>query len=94
MELFDEIGEWLQDYDVYLQDPRACDMDVRYCNPQRLSCIDLELCPKVSQVVQGRLGIVQFQDIDEQPDILDIISGQDDLEEAIAPKMIRAFLHK
>ena len=94
MGLFEEIGEWLQGCEIYLQDPKTCDMDVRYCNPQRLSYTDPESCPKVSQVVLRRLGTMQFQEIDEQPDILDIISGQDDLEEAVAPKMIRASLHK
>jgi hypothetical protein len=95
-ELFNEIGEWFQEYNVYLQDPRNCDLDVdvRYWNPQRLSSSDLKLCPYVSQVVLLGSGLVQFQEIDEQPDLLDIISGQDDLEEATAPKVIRAALHK
>ena len=94
IELFDEIGEWLQEYNVYLQDPRNCDLDVRYWNPQRLSSSDPRSCPYVSQVVLLGSGLVQFEEIDEQPDLLDIISGQDDLEEATAPKVIRAALHK
>ena len=94
VELFDEIGEWFQGYNVYLQDPQSCDLDVRYCNPQRLSSSDLKVCPYVSHVVSLGSGLVQFQEIDEQPDLLDIISGQDDLEEATVPKVIRAVLHK
>ncbi|KAF4437905.1 alpha-1,6-mannosyltransferase subunit [Fusarium austroafricanum] len=30
LELFDEIGPWFEDYQVYLQDPRECHRDVRH----------------------------------------------------------------
>ncbi|CAN9407321.1 unnamed protein product [Alternaria alternata] len=93
-ELFEEIGEWLQEHNVYLQDPKVCHMDVKYWNPHRLSSTDPESCPFVSQVVLFSSGVAQFQEIEEQPDLLDIISGQDDLEETAAPKMIRATLHR
>jgi hypothetical protein len=93
-ELFEEIGEWLQEHNVYLQDPKICHMDVRYWNPHRLSSTELGSCPFVSQVVLFSSGIAQLQEIEEQPDLLDIISGQDDLEETAAPKMIRATLHR
>ncbi|KAF2017851.1 hypothetical protein BU24DRAFT_432428 [Aaosphaeria arxii CBS 175.79] len=93
-DLFDEIGEWFQEYNIYLQDPRSCDMDVKYWNPQRLSSIDFKLCPYVSQVVLLGSSPAKFQEIDEEPDLLDIISGQDDLEEAEPPALIRATLHK
>jgi hypothetical protein len=95
-ELFEEIGEWLQQQNIYLQDPTIChkNMDVKYWNPHRLSSTELESCPLVSQVVWFGSGVAQFQEIEEQPDLLDIISGQDDLEETMAPKMIRAVLHR
>ncbi|KAI1669943.1 SNF2 family N-terminal domain containing protein [Pyrenophora tritici-repentis] len=96
-ELFEEIGEWLQEHNVYLQDPRTPapnGMDVKYWNPHRLSSTDLESCPFVSQVILLGSGLAHFQEIEEQPDLLDIISGQDDLEETSAPKSIRATLHR
>lgn len=93
-ELFNDIGSWFQEYSVYLQDPKRCDLDVMYYNPHRLSSSSRMLCPHVSQVVLMGSNLVQFHEIDEKPDLLDIISGQDDLEETMAPKVIRAELHK
>lgn len=93
-DLFETIGRWLQDYDVYLQDPRTSDLDVKYRNPHRLSSTEYSSCPSVSMVVWLGTDIVQFQNIDKQPELLDVISGQDDLEETAAPKMIRTNLHQ
>lgn len=93
-ELFEEIGEWFQGYNIYLQDPRICHMDVRYCNPQRLSSGGLLSCPYVSQIISRSSEVLHFQDVVDQPDLLDIISGQEDLQETEAPKAIRAMLHR
>lgn len=35
--LFDHIGDLLEDNELFLQDPRGCDRNVRYRNPHRLS---------------------------------------------------------
>ena len=93
-ELFDLIGSWFQEYSIYLQDPTRCDLDVMYYNPHRMSSSNRLLCPHVSQVVLMGSSLVQFHEIDEKPDLLDIISGQEELEEMMTPKVIRAELHK
>ncbi|KAH9877599.1 hypothetical protein IAQ61_002966 [Plenodomus lingam] len=93
-DLFESIGSWLQDYDVYLQDPRTIDLDVKYRNPHRLSSTELSSCPSVSMVVWLSTDTVQFLKIEDRPEPLDMISGQDDLEETAAPKMIRTVLHR
>ncbi|KAL5120620.1 hypothetical protein ACEQ8H_001368 [Pleosporales sp. CAS-2024a] len=92
--LFDEIGEWFQTYNVYLQDPRTCDMDVKYWNPHRLSSNEFNSCPFVSQIVLLGSGEITFEEIEEQLDYLDVISGQDELEETAEPKLIKASLHR
>jgi hypothetical protein len=93
-ELFEQIGAWFEDYDIYLQDPRVCHWDVKYCNPHRLSSNDFTNCPLVSEVVSRRSGLIHLQDVIERPDLLDLISGQDDLEEAPQPALIKATLKR
>ena len=93
-ELFDEIGEWFQEYNVYLQDPRICHLDVRYCNPHKLSSQDLGSSPFVSHVVAHGSTTIHFQELVERPDLLDIISGQEDLAEAMSPCLLSTVLHR
>jgi SWI/SNF-related matrix-associated actin-dependent regulator of chromatin subfamily A3 len=40
VEMFDDIGVFFQECGLYLQDPIACDRNVPYCNPHRLSVPD------------------------------------------------------
>ncbi|KAL8357956.1 hypothetical protein RB598_002644 [Gaeumannomyces tritici] len=40
-----DVGVFFQEADVYLQDPKNCDRNVKYCNPHRLSSLDH--CPMV-----------------------------------------------
>ncbi|PSN67187.1 hypothetical protein BS50DRAFT_573926 [Corynespora cassiicola Philippines] len=92
--LSEEIGEWFQQFEVYLQDPRVCLLDARYCNPQRLSSDNLSTCRFVSEIVTRYHSSVNLQDMAERPDLLDVISGQDNLEETAQPGVIRVQLHK
>lgn len=88
-ELFDEIGTWFQEYDIYLQDPaHAVGFDMRYCNPHRLSFNDLQSCGLVSTLLAQNTKHVGFEPVAEQPDALDILSSHADLEEAMQPQMI------
>ncbi|KAL5382782.1 hypothetical protein DPSP01_006341 [Paraphaeosphaeria sporulosa] len=93
-ELFASIGLWFQEYDVYLQDPRTCHLDVKYCNPHKLASGDLETCPTLSEVTSRKIGLGYMQDITSRPDLLDLLNGQNDLEEAPTPSVIQAHLHK
>lgn len=93
LELFDEVGRWLQDFEVYLQDPRLCHLDVKYCNPHRLSFVDIMSCPMVSAVVERVPGLL-LQKISERPSLLDTISNAIDLEEAPQPSVIKSKLKR
>lgn len=92
-EIFDEIGDWFQGHDIYLQDPRSCHIEVKYCNPQRLSADDIHTCPPLSEVVPKR-SFINLQDISLRPDPLDILSSHTELEETPQPLVIRATLQK
>ncbi|KAI1124795.1 SNF2 family N-terminal domain-containing protein [Nemania abortiva] len=94
LELYGEIGSWFQEYEIYLQDPRICHLDVRYCNPQRLSSYNFEFCPLVSEVVKLASSLIPLQHIAEQTDMLQILSNSVDLEETPQPEAIRATLKR
>jgi hypothetical protein len=93
LEIFEEIGDWFQGHGIYLQDPRSCHMEVRYCNPQRLSAYDLETCPLLHAVVSSG-PVSELQDIAQRRDPLDILSGHLDLEETPQPSVIRTILKR
>ncbi|KAF2638471.1 hypothetical protein P280DRAFT_551575 [Massarina eburnea CBS 473.64] len=93
-DLFDEIGDWFQEYNIFLQDPRVCHLDVRYCNPQRLSSHTSKNTLTVSQAITQSSAQVHFQELDERPELLDLISGQEDLGEATPSPFLSTSLHK
>lgn len=93
-DLFEQIGVWFQAYGVYLQDPRVCHQDVRYCNPHRLSSDDLGSCPWLSHVISHALKLSSFQGIAEGPDLLDMLSSNVELEETPQPSSIQTALQR
>ncbi|RDW71008.1 hypothetical protein BP6252_07571 [Coleophoma cylindrospora] len=93
LEIFEDIGTWFQGHEIYLQDPRSCHMDVRYCNPQRLSAHDLDSCSFLSEVVP-KFSVLDLQDVTHRDDPLDILSSRDDLEEALQPSIIQVSLKR
>lgn len=94
-ELFDEIGTWFQDYNVYLQDPiNKHNRDVRYCNPHRLSVQDLTSCPLVSELISKNSKLTGLEELVERPDFLDILSTHADLPETQQPTAVRTSLKR
>jgi len=94
--LCEELGDFFQDYDIYLQDPQGCDLDVRYCNPHRLSSIDLTSCLMTSELgLQGTpLGAFNLEEAPQQPELLAILNSQGDLPEAPQPDAIQTPLER
>ncbi|TRX91711.1 hypothetical protein FHL15_007493 [Xylaria flabelliformis] len=90
-ELFNELGNWFQDYEVHLQDPQVCHLDTKYCNPQRLSSV--RPWPLVSEIVSQRLFLTP-REIPERSNFLDILSSHVDLEETPQPLAIRTSLKR
>jgi hypothetical protein len=113
IDLFDTIGVWLQDYDIYLQDPRTSHLDVwlstttiihtqqpkppinvRYCNPHKLSAGDFQSCPLLSEVILQPTGLAYLQDVVHRPDVLNVLNHQADLEETPQSHYVISTLHK
>ncbi|KAK3376276.1 SNF2 family N-terminal domain-containing protein, partial [Lasiosphaeria ovina] len=89
-DLCEDVGEFFQDLDMYLQDPRGCDMDVKYCNPHRLSSLDIDNCPMTSDPSLTGLTLDQdlFENITRDNDVLGILDAHQDLPEAPQPEAI------
>lgn len=93
-ELFEEIGTFFQDYDIYLQDPVDCDLNVRYCNPHRLSSADPSLCPMTYDLKMNILEAFETQPTSRHSELLDALDPQEDLPEAAQPVAIRTQLER
>jgi len=95
-DLMDNVGEFFQTLDMYLQDPKGCDWDVKYCNPHRLSSINLSDCPMTSDLSRPSTEVDQtlFQQIVGESDILEVFDVQQDLPEATQPELILPSLKK
>ncbi|XDG07064.1 hypothetical protein ABKA04_006679 [Annulohypoxylon sp. FPYF3050] len=94
LDLYDEIGSWFQEYEIYLQDPRTCHLDVKYYNPHRLSSDDLKSCPLVSEMIDLASSLIPLKQITQQTDMLDVLCHSTDLEETPQPAAIRATLKR
>jgi len=93
-DLFEDIGSWLQEQDLYLQDPRQVYFDAKYCNPHKLSVDDIDSCPTVSEVVRQSSRSLLLQDVPDRPELLDLLSNGSELEETQQPVVIRSELKK
>ena len=93
-DLFDELGSWFDDYQIFLQDPRECHRNVRYCNPHRLSLQDFSSAPLLSDVIAQSSRALQLEAIPQQPDLLDDLNSHEDLEEASQPSAIKRDLRR
>jgi len=93
-DLFEDIGAWFQEYDLYLQDPCRVHLDTKYCNPHKLSVDDIDSCPTVSDAVRQSSRSLLLHDVPDRPDLLDLLSNGSELEETQQPVVIRAALKK
>lgn len=92
--LFEEIGDFFQDYDTYLQDPLDCERDVKYYNPHRLSSGDMVSCPMTSALRDIADSAFKVEELPSQPDSLDLLDSQQDLPEADQPAPIQTPLKR
>ena len=93
MELLDDVGEFFQKYEMFIQDPEGCDRTVRYCNPHRLSSCDLDSCPLTSEIGDCQ-GLVELHDMNSRTEQMDIFVSQEELPETPQPRMIKTTLEK
>ncbi|KEY72977.1 hypothetical protein S7711_04650 [Stachybotrys chartarum IBT 7711] len=92
--VYEEIGSWFEDYEIFLQDPRTCHLDTKYFNPHRLSSLDASQRPPLSEVVLKYSTLIQLSEISQRPDLLSALSITQDLEEAPQPLGVRTALKR
>lgn len=92
--LADEVGEFCQDWNIYLQDPQGCNRDVRYCNPHRLSSSNIQSLPMTSNLglPPASMDMPNLEEITQQAELLAILNSQGDLPEANQPDAIETSL--
>lgn len=94
-DLFEEIGTWFQEYNIYLQDPTHAErQNARYYNPHRLSVEDLNSCPLISEFLTQNSKLVGFEEVGDHLDFLDILSTHADLPETQQPSAVCTRLEK
>lgn len=93
-DLFEDIGPWFQEYGLYLQDVRHAHLDTKYCNPHKLSVDDIDSCPMVSDVVRQSSKSLLLENVPNRPDLLDLLSNGNELEETQQPAVICTALKK
>ncbi|KAI0183059.1 SNF2 family N-terminal domain-containing protein [Xylaria flabelliformis] len=96
LDLSEEIGAFFQSYDIYLQDPRHCDLEVKYCNPHRLSSTDFTSLPMTSEINRSlnfmELGTPEI--LPERSELLAILNTNEELAEAPQPDAIKTSLER
>ena len=87
LELFDDIGDFFQEKNIYLQDPKFCDRNVEYRNPHRLSGLDSYVPMTLELTAETISRTIQIAP--EPADILlDFESGAE-LAETESPRFLR-----
>ncbi|KAI0876954.1 SNF2 family N-terminal domain-containing protein [Hypoxylon argillaceum] len=96
LSLSDELGVFFQSYDVYLQDPRHCDWEVKYANPHRLSSADVLSLPMTSEInsMVNPIELGAPEIIPERSELLAILNTNEELSETPQPEAIKTSLER
>lgn len=86
--LFQDVGSFFEEYDLYLQDPVNCKRNVRYRNPHRLSVNPSDV-KYTFDLGNPTAPLATTIDINDHSELLDIIFSHQDLAEAAQPRSIR-----
>lgn len=93
--MLQEIKEWSEHNEVYLQDPSFCFQDARYCNPQRLSLRFDTPCMVSHVLAQFSEHKMRLRDITDDDDFLDkYLASKTELLEAEQPSAIKTSLKR
>lgn len=93
-DMLTDIGKFFQTCEMYLQDPSDCDRNARYCNPHRLSSVNMSSCPWTSAPEANRNNFIEMEPISPMPELLDILESSEKLPEAMQPDAIQTPLKR
>lgn len=91
LRLFDAIGEYVSECELYLQDPLHCNRDVPYRNPHLLSGLDEE--PPMTFSFNQPSVPLEVEGLASRLDLFAQLRSEDPLQETAAPPALRTMLY-
>lgn len=91
--LFEEVGSFFEDHNLYLQDPVSCSRNVIYRNPHKLS-VDRGPDLWTSDLDKEHLSLVIIETTQPRPELIDVLNSQEDLVETKQPGSIRSAMKR
>jgi hypothetical protein len=90
--MFDDIGDYLEACEIFLQDPKRCDLNVRYRNPHRLSGLS-DNAPFTLEHQIEEFTISQ-EALERSLDYLAEVDTKRNLAETPTPQLLQTDLYK
>ena len=87
---FDDVGKFIEECDMFLQDPLHCDRNVRYQNPHRLSGPDDKVVMTLSPALDNTSA--KIEEIKTPQDLFSGLGDGEVLSESAAPSQIKTAL--
>lgn len=91
--LFEEVGSFFEDHNLYLQDPVSCSRNVLYRNPHKLS-VDCGPPLWTSDIDREHSNLTVVETTQQRPELIDILNSQEDLVETKQPGSIRSIMQR
>jgi hypothetical protein len=89
LDLFEDVGKFVEECDIYLQDPQGCDRSVKYRNPHHLSGLD----PDVPMTTDLAHLTVSHEKAPYPIDLLAGLESDEFLPDTEAPSALRTALY-
>lgn len=87
-----EVGDWLADYQLYLQDPIHCDRNVPYENPHLLRSDDEK--PVMTSSLEAHTTIIHAETAIAAPNLFELLNQEHNLKETEQPMEVLTPLHR
>lgn len=91
--LFEEVGSFFEDHNLFLQDPVNCSRNVLYRNPHKLS-VDSGPALWTSDLDKEHSNFTLVEATQPRPELIDALNSQEDLVETKQPGSIRSMMKR
>lgn len=91
--LFDDVGSFFEDHNLYLRDPVNCARNALYRNPHRLS-MTAGSTVWTSDLEKEHANAVVLETTQTRPELIDILNSQEDLVETEQPGSIMSVMKR
>ncbi|KAL7958743.1 SNF2 family N-terminal domain-containing protein [Trichoderma compactum] len=91
--LFEEVGSFFEDHNLFLQDPVNCSRNILYRNPHKLS-FDSSPALWTSDLDKEHSNFALVEATQPRPELIDALNSQEDLVETKQPGSIRSVMKR